>query len=66
MISRITDGSELLVRRPPEDPKNARISALAWDATGARLAFGAESGDAGLLDTLIGRLGFGGEVVTDS
>jgi WD40 repeat protein len=49
MISRITDGSEILVRRPPEDPTNARISALAWDAKGARLAFGAENGDAGLL-----------------
>jgi len=49
MISRITDGSEILVRRPPEDPANARISALAWDAKGARLAFGAESGEAGLL-----------------
>ncbi len=49
LISRITDGSELLVRRPAEEPKNARISALAWDATGARLLFGAESGDAGLL-----------------
>ncbi len=49
MISRITDGSELLVRRPAEDPKNARISALAWDAKGARLLFGAENGDAGLL-----------------
>lgn len=49
MISRITDGSELLVRRPADDPKNARISALAWDAKGARLIFGAENGDAGLL-----------------
>jgi WD40 repeat protein len=49
MISRITDASELLVRRPAEEPKNARISALAWDATGARLLFGAESGEAGLL-----------------
>ncbi len=49
MISRITDGSEILVRRPPEDPANARISALVWDAKGARLAFGAENGDAGLL-----------------
>lgn len=49
MISRITDASALLVRRPAEEPENARISALAWDATGARLLFGAESGDAGLL-----------------
>jgi WD40 repeat protein len=49
MISRITDASELLVRRPAEEPENARISALAWDATGARLLFGAENGEAGLL-----------------
>jgi WD40 repeat protein len=49
MISRITDSSELLVRRPAEEPTNARITALAWDAKGARLLFGAENGDAGLL-----------------
>ncbi|WP_442754446.1 WD40 repeat domain-containing protein [Methylocystis sp. JAN1] len=49
MLARVTDGSEILVRRPAEDPKNARISALAWDAKGARLLFGAENGDAGLL-----------------
>lgn len=49
MLSRVTDGSEILVRRPPEDPKNARISALAWDEKGARLLFGADNGDAGLL-----------------
>lgn len=49
MLARISDGSEILVRRPAEDPKNARISALAWDARGARLLFGAESGEAGLL-----------------
>ncbi|WP_424361676.1 WD40 repeat domain-containing protein [Methylocystis parvus] len=49
MLARVTDGSEILVRRPAEDPKNARISALAWDAKGARLLFGAENGDAGTL-----------------
>ncbi len=49
MLARITDGSEILVRRPAEDPKNARIGALAWDARGARLLFGAENGEAGLL-----------------
>jgi hypothetical protein len=37
-----------LVRRPVEGPQ-AKISALAWDAKGARLAFGAANGDAGLL-----------------
>ena len=49
MLARISDGSEILVRRPADDPVGARISALCWDASGARLAFGAESGDAGLL-----------------
>ncbi len=49
MLGRITDGSEILIRKPAEEPKNARISALAWDAKGARLLFGAENGEAGLL-----------------
>jgi WD40 repeat protein len=49
MLARITDGSEILVRRPAEDSKNARISALAWDAKGARLLFGTERGEAGTL-----------------
>lgn len=49
MLARLTDGSELLARRPAEDSKQARIAALAWDAKGARLAFGAENGDAGVL-----------------
>jgi WD40 repeat protein len=49
MLARITDGSEILIRKPAEESKNARISALAWDAKGARLLFGAENGEAGLL-----------------
>jgi WD40 repeat protein len=49
MLARISDGSEILVRRPAADPKRARITALAWDARGARLIFGAENGEAGLL-----------------
>lgn len=49
MLARVTDGSEILVRRSAEAPKNARISALAWDAKGARLLFGAENGEAGTL-----------------
>jgi len=49
MLARISDGSEILVRRMAGDPKSARITALAWDARGARLAFGAENGDAGVL-----------------
>lgn len=49
MLARISDGSEILVRRMAENPDKARISALAWDKIGARLAFGAENGDAGVL-----------------
>lgn len=45
LLCRLTDGSELLVRRPGE----GRISALSWDAKGGRLAVGAESGAAGVL-----------------
>jgi WD40 repeat protein len=48
LLCRLTDGAELLVRRPGEGVAD-RISALAWDAKGARLAVGAESGAAGVL-----------------
>jgi WD40 repeat protein len=48
LLCRVTDGSEILVRRPDSGP-DARISALAWDARGARLLFGGENGAAGLL-----------------
>ncbi|WP_292529607.1 WD40 repeat domain-containing protein [Methylocystis sp.] len=49
MLTRLTDGSEILVRHPAQDRDSVRISALAWDAKGARLAFGAENGNAGVL-----------------
>jgi WD40 repeat protein len=49
LLARVTDGSEILVRRPAEAPRNAGITTLAWDAKGARLLFGAENGEAGLL-----------------
>src|SRR5271170_5176310 len=45
LLTRLADGAEILARNPGESP----ISALAWDATGARLLFGHESGAAGLL-----------------
>ena len=48
LLCRVSDASELLARRPVEGG-GARISALAWDASGARLAFGAENGEAGVL-----------------
>ena len=47
LLCRLTDGSELLVRAPGagRDP----VSALAWDGAGARLAFGTQKGEAGVL-----------------
>ena len=48
LLSRIADGSEILVRRPSER-EHAKIATLAWDAKGQRLAFGAGDGAAGLL-----------------
>ncbi len=48
LLCRVADGSEILVRRPSEGAE-AKISALAWDEKGARLAFGAADGGAGIL-----------------
>jgi len=48
LLSRIVDGSEILVRRPPER-EHAKITTLAWDEQGRRLAFGAGDGAVGLL-----------------
>jgi WD40 repeat protein len=45
LLVRLSDAAEILARRPG----GAAVSALAWDAKGATLAFGAEGGDAGLL-----------------
>ena len=45
LLCRLADAAEIPVRHPGDGP----ISALAWDATGARLLFGLESGAAGLL-----------------
>jgi WD40 repeat protein len=44
-LCRLGDGAEILVRAPGE----GAISALCWDESGARLAFGLETGAAGLL-----------------
>ena len=46
LLCRLADAAEILVRRPGGGP----IGALAWDARGARLLFGLESGEAGLLN----------------
>jgi WD40 repeat protein len=45
LLTRLADAAEILVRHPGDGP----VSALAWDASGARLIFGLESGAAGLL-----------------
>ena len=46
LLCRLTDASELLVRRPSD---GSAITALAWDSPGAQLAFGASDGAAGIL-----------------
>ncbi len=48
LLVRLSDGAEILARAPAEAGGGA-ISALAWDAQGARLAFGAEDGKAGIV-----------------
>ena len=49
MLSRLTDASEILVRAPEAEAGAGAITALAWDAEGKRLLFGASDGAAGLL-----------------
>jgi WD40 repeat protein len=46
LLVRLEDGAEILAR----NPGSAAVSALAWDAGGAALAFGAEDGEAGILN----------------
>ena len=46
MLVRVDDGAEVLAKRPG----NAPVTALAWDALGSLLAFGTESGEAGIVD----------------
>jgi WD40 repeat protein len=46
LMVRMEDGAEILVRRRGPAP----VSALAWNAKGAMLAFAADDGDAGLLE----------------
>jgi WD40 repeat protein len=46
LLARIDDGAEILARRPGGAP----VSALAWSADGSKLAFGAEDGEAGIVD----------------
>ena len=46
LLCRLADAAEILVRRPG----GGAVAALAWNSTGARLLFGLESGEAGLLN----------------
>ena len=46
LMVRLEDGAEILVRRNGSAP----VSALAWNAKGTLLAFGAEDGDAGIVE----------------
>jgi WD40 repeat protein len=46
LLVRMEDGAEILAKRPGEAP----VTALNWSADGLFLAFGTESGEAGILD----------------
>jgi WD40 repeat protein len=45
LLVRLTDGEEVLLRRPAGSP----VSALGWDKSGLELAFGCEDGAAGVV-----------------
>jgi WD40 repeat protein len=47
LLCRLSDAAEILVREPQSG--DGAVSALAWDAIGARLIFGLSSGGAGVL-----------------
>jgi WD40 repeat protein len=46
LLVRIEDGAEILAKKPGDSP----VKALAWSADGSLLAFGTESGEAGIID----------------
>ena len=46
LLVRNDDGAEVLAKRPGDAP----VTALAWSPDGTLLAFGTESGEAGVLD----------------
>ena len=46
LLVRVDDGAEVLAKKPGDAP----VSALGWDATGSLLAWGTESGAAGVVD----------------
>lgn len=50
LLVRLSDAAEILVRRTEAEAPRDAITALAFDAKGEKLLFGARSGQAGLLD----------------
>ena len=46
LLVRVEDGAEILAKRPGDAP----VTALGWSADGLLLAFGTESGEAGVID----------------
>jgi WD40 repeat protein len=46
LLARIEDGAEILAKKPGDAP----VSALAWSGDGRLLAWGTESGEAGIID----------------
>ncbi len=48
LLFRLTDGAEILVRKPPAEAHDP-VSALTWDDEGRRLLFGTSEGNAGIL-----------------
>jgi WD40 repeat protein len=46
LLARIEDGAEILAKTPGEVP----VTALAWSGDGRLLAWGTESGEAGIID----------------
>jgi WD40 repeat protein len=46
LLVRVEDGAEVLAKKPGDNP----LTALAWSADGTLLAFGTESGEAGIID----------------
>jgi WD40 repeat protein len=46
LLVRVDDGAEILAKKPGEVP----VTALAWSFDGTLLAFGTESGEAGIID----------------
>jgi hypothetical protein len=46
LLVRVEDGAEILAKKPGE----ASLSTLAWSADGTLVAFGTESGEAGIIN----------------